>query len=116
LIKNLNKEKIMAKPIHVSDADFNEVINSGKPVLVDFWADWCGPCVMLAPAIEELAGEFDGKAIVAKMDVQENSAIPAQFGIRNIPTLLFFKDGKVVDKQVGLVPKQVLAEKLSKAL
>jgi thioredoxin 1 len=106
----------MGKAIHVTDANFNEIINSGQPVLVDFWADWCGPCVMLAPTIEELAGDFEGKAIVAKMDVQENANIPMQFGVRNIPTLLIFKDGKLVDKQVGLVPKAVLADKLNKAL
>ena len=106
----------MGKAIHVTDANFNEVINSGKPVLVDFWADWCGPCVMLAPTIEELANDYEGTAIIAKMDVQENSVTPAQFGVRNIPTLLVFKDGKLVDKQVGLVPKQVLAEKINKAM
>ena len=106
----------MGKAIQITDANFNEIVNSGKTVLIDFWADWCGPCVMLAPTIEELANEYDGKAIVAKLDVQENSSVPAQFGVRNIPTLLFFKDGKLVDKQVGVVPKQVLAEKLNKAM
>jgi len=106
----------MGKAIEITDANFNEIVNSGKTVLIDFWADWCGPCVMLAPTIEELANEYEGKAIIAKLDVQENSSVPAQFGVRNIPTLLFFKDGKLVDKQVGVVPKQVLAEKLNKAM
>ncbi|MBC8109748.1 MAG: thioredoxin [Verrucomicrobia bacterium] len=106
----------MGKAIQATDANFDEIINSGKAVLVDFWADWCGPCVMLAPTIEEMANEYGEDAIIAKLDVQENSVVPAQFGVRNIPTLLFFKDGKLIDKQVGLAPKAVLSEKLNKAM
>jgi thioredoxin 1 len=100
------------KAIEITDANFNEIIASDKPVLVDFWAEWCGPCRMIGPVVEELAGEYEGKAVIGKVDVDRNPQISAQFGVRSIPTLLVFKDGKVVDKQVGAVPKNVLAQKL----
>lgn len=103
----------MGKALVVTDNNFNEVINSDKPVLVDFWAEWCGPCQMLAPIVEELAGDFEGKAIVAKLDVDSNPNITGQFGIRSIPTLLIFKNGQLIDKQVGVVPKHALAQKLN---
>jgi thioredoxin 1 len=103
----------MGKALVVTDNNFNEVINSDKPVLVDFWAEWCGPCQMLAPIVEELAGDFEGKAIVAKLDVDSNPNITGQFGIRSIPTLLIFKNGELIDKQVGVVPKHALAQKLN---
>ncbi len=106
----------MAKAIALTDATFNDVINSDQPVLVDFWAEWCGPCKMIGPVVEELAGEYEGKAIVAKMDVDANSQVPAQFGIRSIPTLMIFKNGKLVDKVVGAVPKAVLNQKLAAQL
>lgn len=102
----------MGKALEITEANFNEIINSDKPVLIDFWATWCGPCLMLAPTIEELAGEYEGKAVIGKVDVDANPNLAAQFGIRSIPTLLIFKGGEVVDKQVGVVPKTVLAQKL----
>ena len=101
--------------IHVTDADFDEVVlKSDIPVMVDFWAEWCGPCKMIAPIVDDLSKEFDGKAKMVKLDVDNNSGTAVKFGIRNIPTLLFFKDGVVVDKQVGVVAKAALAEKLNK--
>lgn len=102
----------MGKAIEITDANFNEVINTDKPVLVDFWAEWCGPCKMIAPVVEELAGDYQGKAVVGKLDVDSNPEISAKFGIRSIPTLLVFKNGEIVDKQVGAVSKNVLSQKL----
>jgi thioredoxin 1 len=103
--------------LEFTDANFDElVLKSDKPVLVDFWAEWCGPCRMVGPFVEEIAKEYEGKAIVGKVDVDSNPGISMQFGIRNIPALLFFKNGQVVDKQVGAVPKSVLAGKLEAQL
>ena len=102
----------MGKTIVLTDATFEQTINSDKPVLVDFWAEWCGPCKMIGPLVEELAGDYEGKAVVAKLNVDENPQMTAKFGVRNIPTLLVFKKGQVVDKQIGAVPKSVLAQKL----
>ena len=99
--------------LELTDANFEElVMNSDKPVLVDFWAVWCGPCRMVGPIVEELSNDYDGKAIVGKVDVDSNPAISAKYGIRNIPTVLFFKDGEIVDKQVGAAPKSAYAGKL----
>lgn len=106
----------MAKAIEITDANFEEIIKSEKPILVDFWAEWCGPCKMIGPIVEEIAGEYDGKAVIGKVDVDSNPAVAAKFGIRSIPTLLFFKNGEIVDKQVGAVPKSVLAQKLESQL
>ena len=102
----------MGKTLELNDSNFDQTINSEKPVLVDFWAEWCGPCKMIGPLVEELANDYDGKAVVAKLNVDENPEVTARFGVRNIPTLLVFKNGQVVDKQVGAVPKSVLAQKL----
>lgn len=102
----------MSKPVEITDNNFNEVINSEKPVLVDFWAEWCGPCKMIGPVVEELASDYDGKAVIGKVDVDANPEVSAKFGIRSIPTLLVFKNGEIVDKQIGAVPKSVLSQKL----
>lgn len=106
----------MGKAIEITDANFEEVIASDKPVLVDFWAEWCGPCKMIGPVVEELAGEYEGKAVIGKVNVDENPNTSAKFGIRSIPTLLILKNGEIVDKQVGAVPKAVLAEKIDAQL
>ena len=102
----------MGKALEITDANFEEVMKSDQPILVDFWAEWCGPCKMIGPVVEELAGDYEGKAVVGKVNVDENPAVAAKFGIRSIPTLLVFKGGEIVDKQVGAVPKGVLAGKL----
>jgi len=103
--------------IEITEANFEElVLKSDKPVLVDFWAEWCGPCRLIAPIVEEMSGEFAGKAVVAKVDVDNNNSIAAKYGIRNIPTVLFFKNGQVVDKQVGAVGKSALVNKLKALL
>ncbi|MDR1745981.1 MAG: thioredoxin [Tannerella sp.] len=100
----------------ITDENFNEVLNEGKPLMIDFWAEWCGPCRMISPIIEELAQEYDGKVIVGKVDVDNNDDIVTQFGIRNIPTILFFKDKNVVDKHVGASPKDTIRQKVEALL
>ncbi len=103
--------------LEITDANFDEqVMKSEVPVILDFWAEWCGPCRMVGPIVNEIGEEYTGKAVVGKVNVDENPGVTSKFGIRNIPTILFFKDGDVVDKQVGAVPKQVLAAKLEKLL
>jgi len=104
----------MAKPITVTDADFDDqVLKSSTPVLVDFWAVWCGPCKMIAPVLEQLAGETEGMLSVAKLDVDNNPEIPTRFGVRSIPTLILFKDGQPIQQFVGFRPKAQLLKQLS---
>lgn len=102
----------MSKPVEITDNNFSDIINSDQPVLVDFWAEWCGPCKMIGPVVEELAADYDGKAVIGKVDVDANPEVSAKFGIRSIPTLLVFKNGEIVDKQIGAVPKSALSQKL----
>ncbi len=105
------------EPIHVTDADFEEVIlKSDLPAVVDLWADWCGPCHMIAPSVSQLAAAYDGRAIIAKLNVDENPNVPGRYGIMGIPTLLYFKGGKEVDRQVGVTGYASLANKLEKLL
>jgi thioredoxin 1 len=103
--------------IEVTDSNFDkEVLQSNHPVIVDFWAEWCGPCRMVAPIVKEIGQEFEGRVVVAKLNVDNSPDVSAKFGIRNIPTILFFKNGQIVDKQVGAVPKNVLVAKLEAIL
>lgn len=103
--------------VEITDANFDEVVmNSDKPVLVDFWAEWCGPCRMVGPIVEEMHNEYEGKAVIGKVDVDKNPGVSAKFGVRNIPTILFIKNGEIADKSVGAVPKAQLASKLDAIL
>jgi thioredoxin 1 len=103
--------------VEITDANYTEIaMNSDKPVMIDFWAEWCGPCRMVTPIVEEMSHEYDGKAVIGKVNVDDNQEISAKFGIRNIPTIIFLKGGQVVDKSVGAVPKNVLTDKLEALL
>ena len=103
--------------LEITDANFDElVLKSDKPVIVDFWAEWCGPCRMLGPIIEEVSKDYEGKAIVGKLDVDSNQEFAAKFGVRNIPTVLVFKDGELVNRQVGVSPKNVYTESIDALL
>lgn len=98
----------MGKTLEITDSNFNNVISKNKTVLVDFWAEWCGPCRMISPIIEELANEYEGKAIIGKLDIDSNQESSVKYGVRSIPTILTFNDGEIVDRQVGAVPKETL--------
>jgi thioredoxin 1 len=102
--------------LEISDGEFEEVVQKNRVVVVDFWAPWCPPCRALAPIVEELSKEYEGRAVLAKINVDQNRAKANEYGIRSIPTLLFFKEGKLVDRQVGAVPKRVIQEKIEKLL
>jgi thioredoxin 1 len=103
--------------LEITDATFEEVVlNSDKPVVVDFWAAWCGPCRMVGPIIDELATEYEGKAVIGKVDVDNHQQFAAKYGVRNIPTVLVFKGGEIVNRQVGVSPKNVYAEAIDAAL
>ena len=107
----------MSKPVEVTDDTFEqEVLKSETPVVVDFWAPWCGPCKMIAPILEEIAEEFDGKIKIAKLDVDAHSKIAGQYKVMSIPALFFFKNGKVIDQVIGALPKAQLVERVSKIL
>jgi thioredoxin 1 len=107
--------RIMA--LEITDSNFDElVLKSDKPVVVDFWAEWCGPCKMIGPLINEMSKDYEGKALVGKVNVDQNANVSAQFGVRSIPTVLFIKNGEVVDKSVGAVPKSTLESKLDALL
>lgn len=102
--------------LEITDNNFKEILAEGKHVVIDFWAPWCGPCKMVGPIIDELAGEYEGKVLIGKCDVDENGDVAAEYGIRNIPTVLFFKNGELVDKQVGSAPKSVYVTKIEALL
>lgn len=107
----------MSKPVEVTDSTFEEeIVKSDKPVVVDFWAVWCGPCKMIAPIMEEFADEYSGKIKIAKVDVDNNPNIAVKFGIRSIPTVMFFKDGKIVDQIIGAMPKSHFEDRIQKLL
>ncbi|TAF32305.1 MAG: thioredoxin [Cytophagales bacterium] len=108
--------KTSSKALEINDKNFDELIQSGKPVLVDFWAEWCGPCLQVSPVIEAVAEKYDGQAIVGKVNVDDNQQLSMKFGIRSIPTLMIFKNGEMVERMVGLITQKSLEAKLESQL
>ncbi|HIS10310.1 MAG TPA: thioredoxin [Candidatus Avibacteroides excrementipullorum] len=102
--------------MEINDNNYEELIKGDKPVVIDFWATWCGPCKMISPFVDELAQEYEGRVVIGKCNVDDSTELPGAYGIRNIPTLLFFKDGKLVDKHVGAAQKPALKEKVEALL
>lgn len=102
--------------LNITTANYEEVVGGDKLVVIDFWAEWCGPCRMMTPIVEELAKEYEGKAVIGKCDVDDNDSVAAKYSVRNIPTIIFLKGGQVVDKQVGVSSKSALEEKINKHL
>ncbi len=102
--------------VEINASNFEEILNTDKPVMIDFWAAWCGPCRMIAPLVDELTEDYKDRAVIAKVDVDSNQEIAMKYGVRNIPTILFIKNGEVVDKSVGAVPKNVLSDKIDAQL
>ena len=117
MVLSKTSQKFLGLKKKLTDSNFEEIVlKSDKPVLVDFWAEWCGPCRMVGPVIDELSKDFEGKAIIGKLDVDSNQISAAKYGVRSIPTVLLFKDGEMISKQVGVAPKQTYEDAINSAL